>query len=160
MFNLMEPRSFYRDLFDFRRDFDEIFNRMIGMTPFPETKLLGEQFAPAIEAWTDPQEKKFFLRVAVPGIEPKDVKIEVQNNTLTISGERKKVETKKEVNYHYREMTYGAFERVLPLPEGVDTEKLVAEFNNGVLEINAPLTAAALPRRIEIKPALKKAAAA
>ncbi|MDE3109662.1 MAG: Hsp20/alpha crystallin family protein [Acidobacteriota bacterium] len=55
-------------------------------------------------------------------------------------------------------MTHGTFERVLPLPEGVDIEKLVAEFHNGVLEINAPLAAAALPRRIEIEPVLKKAA--
>jgi len=84
--------------------------------------------------------------------------VEVQGETLTISGERKKVETKKEVSHHHREFTYGAFERTLPLPEGVDVEKLVAEFNNGVLEINAPLVAAALPRRIEVKPAMKKAA--
>lgn len=158
MFNLMEPRSFYHDLFDFRRDFDDIFNRMLGVAPISETRLFGEVFTPPVEAWTDPEAKKFYLRVAVPGIDPKDVKVEVQGNTLTISGERKKIETKKEVNYHYREMTHGTFERVLPLPEGVDIEKLVAEFNNGVLEINAPLAAAALPRRIEIKPALKKAA--
>lgn len=158
MFNLMEPRSFYRDLFDFRRDFEEIFNRMIGVGPVPETKLFAEVLTPPVEAWTDPEAKKFYLRVAVPGIDPKDVKVEVQGNTLTISGERKKVETKKEVSYHHREFTYGAFQRVLPLPEGVDIEKLVAEFNNGVLEINAPLVAAALPRRIEVKPAMKKAA--
>jgi len=158
MFNLMEPRSFYRHLWDFRRDFDEVFNRMMGATPLPETKVFEEMWMPAVEAFTDPEAKKFYLRVAVPGIEPKDVKVEVRENTLTISGERKQIETKKEVNYHIQELTYGAFERVLPLPEGVDTEKLVAEFNNGVLEINAPLAAVALPRRIEIKPALKKAA--
>jgi HSP20 family protein len=158
MLNLIEPRSFYRDLFDFRRDFDEIFNRMIGATPVPETKLIEEVFTPRIEAWTDPEAKKFYLRVAVPGIDPKEVKVEVQGSTLTIYGERKKVESAKEVNYHHREFTYGAFERVVPLPEGVDVDKLVAEFGNGVLEINAPLAAAALPRRIEVKPALKKAA--
>jgi HSP20 family protein len=158
MLNLMEPRSFYRDLFDFRRDFDEIFNQMIGVNAVPATKFFAETFAPPIEAWTDPEAKKFYLRVAVPGIDPKEVKVEVNAGTLTISGERKNVENKKEVNYHHRELTYGAFERVLPLPEGVDTEKLVAEFNNGVLEINAPLAAAALPRRIEIRPALKKVA--
>jgi len=94
----------------------------------------------------------------VAGIDPKEVKVEVQGNILTISGERKKVETKKELNYHYRELNYGKFERLLTLPEGLDVEKLVAEFNNGVLEINAPITTAALPRRIEIKPLLKKAA--
>jgi HSP20 family protein len=158
MLELWEPRRFYRDLFDFRRNFDEIFNRMLGVTPAPETKLLGEVFTPPIEAWTDPEAKKFYLRVAVPGIDPKDVKVEVQGDMLTISGERKKVETKKEVNYTHREITYGAFERAMTLPEGVEADKLVAEFTNGVLEINAPLAAAALPRRIEIKPILKKAA--
>jgi HSP20 family protein len=158
MFNLMEPRSFYRDLFDFRRGFEEIFNRMMGVSPVPDTKFFGEILTPPVEAWTDPEAKKFYLRVAVPGIDPKDVKVEVRGNTLMVFGERKQIETAKRVSYHHREFTYGAFERVLPLPEGVDIEKLVAEFNNGVLEIHAPLVAAALPRRIEVKPALKKAA--
>ena len=159
MLGLLEPRSLYRELFGFRRDFDEMFNRMIGATPvLTGTQVFEETIVPPIEAWTDPEAKKFYLRVAVPGIEPKEVKIEVQGNVLTISGERKHVETKKEVTYHQREFTYGAFQRVLTLPEGVDAEKLTAEFTNGVLELNAPLAAAALPRRIEIKPALKKAA--
>lgn len=155
MLGLFEPRRFYRNLYDFRHDFDEIFNRMIGATEIPGRE---EMFMPPIEAWTDPEAKKFYLRVAVPGIDPKEVKVEVQGNVLTITGERKKVETKKEVTYHQREFSYGAFERVVTLPEGVDAEKLIAEFNNGVLEINAPLAAAALPRRIEVKPLLKKAA--
>jgi len=158
MLNLMEPRSFYRDLFNFRRDFDEIFNRMIGTTRVPETELFEEALMPPIEAWTDPETKKFYLRMALPGIEPKEVKVEVHGNTLTITGERKKVQTTKEVTYHCREFNYGAFERVLTLPEGVETEKIIAEFTNGVLEINAPLATATLPRRIEIRPGLKKAA--
>lgn len=159
MLGLFEPRNFYRDLFDFRRDFDEIFNRMIGATPvLTGTQTYGEFFTPAVEAWTDTEAKKFYLRVAVPGVEPKEVKIEVQGNVLTISGELKYVEEKKEVSYHQREFTYGAFQRVVTLPEGVDAEKLTAEFSNGVLELTAPLAAAALPRRIEIKPLLKKAA--
>ncbi|MDE3168952.1 MAG: Hsp20/alpha crystallin family protein [Acidobacteriota bacterium] len=158
MLGLFEPKRFYRDLFDFRRDFDEIFNRMIGATATPGTQTYEELFAPPVGAWTDTEAKKFYLHVAVPGIDPKEVKIELQGNVLTISGERKKIETKKELTYHQREFTYGAFQRMLTLPEGVDAEKLTAEFNNGVLEITAPLAAAALPRRIEIKPALKKAA--
>jgi HSP20 family protein len=158
MLNLLEPRNLYNDLFDFRQDFEDIFNKMVGYTRVPETRLLTETFVPPIEAWTDTDKKKFHLRVAIPGIDPKDVKLEVQGERLMITGERKKVETKKELNYHHREFHYGAFERLLPLPEGVDVEKIVAEFNNGVLEINAPLVAAALPRKIEIKPLLKKAA--
>jgi len=158
MFSLMEPRTLYRGLFDFRRDFDEIFNRfMTGWPTMRESKLLGEYVPPA-EAWTDPEAKKFYLRIAVPGVDPKDVKLEVQGNALTITGERKSIETNKELNYSHREFTYGTFERVVPLPEGVEVEKLTAEFNQGVLEISAPIATAALPRRIEIKPALKKAA--
>ena len=87
-------RSFYRDLFDFRRDFDEIFNRVIGVNPVRETKLFEEVLTPPIEAWTDPEAKKFYLRIAVRGIDPKDLKVEVQGSTLTLSGERKQVETK------------------------------------------------------------------
>ena len=60
---------------------------------------------------------------------------------LTISGERKFAKTEKEVNYLHQEFIYGNFERVLPLPEGVDIDKMVAEFNHGVLEIHAPILA-------------------
>jgi HSP20 family protein len=155
MFNLMEPKTFYRDLFDFRRDFEEIFNHL---TAGPPTKFGYREYVPPVEAWTDPEAKKFYVRVALPGVDPHDVNVEVQANTLTIGGSWKKTEAPKETNYLHREFTYGNFERVVTLPEGVDVEKLTAEFHHGVLEISAPMVAAALPRRIEIKPALKKAA--
>jgi HSP20 family protein len=158
MINLLEPGTFYRDLFDFRRDFDEIFSRlMTGWPTMREAKLMTAGFAPPVEARTDPDTKKFYLRIALPGVDPKEVKLEVHGNTLTITGERRS-ETKREANFLYHEFSYGSFERLLPLPEGVDVEKLVAEFNHGVLELSAPMSAASLPRRIEIKPALKKVA--
>jgi len=161
MFEITKPEELYRDMFDFRRDFDDIFTRLMTGWPLArmEPKLLEKvTFTPAVEGWIEPEAKKFYLRVSVPGIDPKDVKIVVQNNTLTISGERRITESKKELNYLHREFGYGYFERVLPLPEGVEAEKLTAEFNNGVLEIAAPVATAALPRRIEIRAGLKKAA--
>ena len=161
MFELARPEELYRDLFDFRRDFDDIFTRLTTGWPVMKTepKLFEKAtFTPAVEGWIEPETKKFFLRVSVPGIDPKDVKIIAQADTLTISGERNITECKKEVNYLHREFAYGYFERVLPLPEGVEVEKLTAEFNNGVLEITAPVATAALPRRIEIKPMLRKVA--
>ena len=161
MFEITRPQELQRDLFDFRRDFDDIFARLMTGWPVMKTepKLFEKvMFTPAVEGWIEPETKKFYLRVWLPGVDLKDVKIVAQNDTLTISGERKIAETKKEVNYLHREFTYGYFERVLPLPEGVEFEKLTAEFNNGVLEITAPVATAALPRRIEIKPVLKKAA--
>ncbi len=160
MFRLTEPENFYRGMFDFRQNFDEIFNRLLTEWPVKgEKKLLGTvPFTPVVEAWIEPDAKKFFLKVAVPGVDPRDVKISVQEKMLTISGERKFAKTEKEVNYLHQEFIYGNFERVLPLPEGVDIDKMVAEFNHGVLEIHAPILTAALPRKIEIKPLLKKAA--
>ena len=99
----------------------------------------------------DKDAKKYICRVVLPGVEPKDVQIHAQGNLLTIRGERKLTRSTKEVDLREEEITYGAFERVLTLPEGVVTEKLYAEYVNGVLEITAPVAVAALPRKIEIK---------
>jgi HSP20 family protein len=155
MFTLMEPRAFYRDLFDFRRDFDEIFNHLTSGGP---TQSGYQAYAPPVEAWTDPEAKKFYVRVALPGVDPHNVNVEVQGKTLTIAGSWKSAEAPAETNYLHREFSYGNFQRVVTLPEGAEVEKLTAEFNQGVLEISAPMAAAALPHRIQIRSALKKAA--
>ena len=68
-----------------------------------------------------------------------------------MSGERRFTQAQNQADYVHREMLYGHFERQIPLPDGMDTNKLDAEYRNGVLEMSAPLSAAALPRRIEIK---------
>jgi HSP20 family protein len=151
----MEPKAFYRDLFDFRRDFDEIFHHLFAAWP---TRSSHEGYVPPVEAWTDPEAKKFYVRVALPGVDPHNVSLEVQGNMLTIGGSWKSAEAPAETSYLHREFTYGNFRRVVAIPAGVDVEKLTAEFNHGLLEVSAPLAGAALPRRIEIKPALKKAA--
>ncbi len=146
----------FEELFDFRRDFDDIFNRFMTGAERP-TGMLGS--APPIEAWVDSKEKKYHLRIALPGVDPNEVQLNLQGNYLTLSGEHKSTEEKKDVDYLNKEFSYGRFERTVILPEGVDTEKLTAEYNNGVLEMVAPLSATALPKRIEIK-SLPKAKAA
>lgn len=149
----------FQDLFDFRRDFDEVFDRLLVNWPaLTEPKFRTVGMTLPVDAWIEPETKKFYLRIAVPGIDPNEIEVHVQGNTLVIKGERKKLQTKKELNFLYQEFNYGTFERVLPLPEGVDVDKLVAEFSHGVLEINAPMATAALPRRVEIKGLIKKAA--
>jgi HSP20 family protein len=153
--------SFFQDLFDFRRDFDQMFNRMLAGAPLGEERSAGSSLmmmAPPVETFIDKDGKTFHCRVSLPGIDPKEVQIHAQGNALTISGERKIDNKAKEGDFHHREIWYGAFERTLPLPDGVDANKLEAEYNNGVLEITAPIAASALPRRIEVKsaPAAKK----
>jgi HSP20 family protein len=84
-------------------------------------------------------------------VEPKEVEISVKGNLLTVKGERKFARTVKEVELYEKEISYGKFERVLELPEGVNAEKLQAEYVNGVFEITAPVAAEILPRKIEVK---------
>ena len=157
MTNLVPRDSLFQDLFDFRRDFDQIFNRMVSGWPFGDARTAGTSgtsvFAPAVESYIDKDAKTYRCRVVLPGVDPKEVQIHAQGNTLSVSGERKVQRSGKDLDLHYEEISYGAFERTLTLPEGVDAEKLTAEYHNGVLELTAPVAAAALPRRIEVKTA-------
>ena len=164
MTSMMLRDPLFEDLFDFRREFDKIFNRMLTVNPWGKQEVapwaLGA-FAPAVEAYVDKEAKKYVCRVALPGIEPKEVQIHLQGNLLTITGERKYTCATKEPEVLHEEFAYGKFERTLELPEGVNGEKMYAEFVSGVLEITAPVAAAALPRKIEIKtiPMTKQVAA-
>lgn len=152
MTSLIPRDNFFQDLFDFRRDFDQIFNRFLSWpSAHEETTMTTAGFSPAIESFIDKDGKKFHCQVALPGVDPKNVNLQVQGNTLTISGERAATRETKEADYLRREITYGSFQRTMLLPDGVDTDKLNAEYRNGILEITAPIAAAALPRKVEIK---------
>jgi HSP20 family protein len=156
MANLSRRENAFQDLFDFRRDFDNFFNRFLSGwgTPLSQGRT-GETpsatFVPPVESYIDRDGKKFVCRVALPGIDPKDVTVQAHNNMLTITGERKVKSERKEADYVQSEMIYGYFERTIPLPEGIENSKVDAEYRNGVLEISAPISAAALPRKVEIK---------
>jgi len=162
MANLARREHGFNDLFDLRHSFDQIFNRMLrGSSSTGDREVRTFVAIPPIEAWVDNNEKKYHLSIAIPGMDLKDLQIDLQGNNLTVSGEHKSEGEKKDANYLEREFSLGRFERLITLPEGVDTEKLSAEYNNGVLEISAPLSASALPKRIEIKtqPKAKQAGA-
>ena len=147
------PVNVFDELFGFRRDFDEMFNRITSRRPWAELPEFKRTFSmtPAIETYVDKEARKYICKVTLPGVEPKDLEVHAQGDLLTIRAERKVTREKKDVEYFESEINYGVFERTLPLPEGVMTEKLTAEYNNGVLEITAPVAAVALPRKIEIK---------
>jgi HSP20 family protein len=158
MTNLARRGSFFGDLFDFRREFDEMFNRLLSEQPFVRSVPPAPE-VPAIDAWVDKEGKNYHVRLALPGVDPQNVQLNVQGNVLSIRAERKESRESKDINYLRREFSYGTLERTLELPEGTDTAKITAEYNNGVLEISAPIAAAALPRRIEIKSEAKPKAA-
>ena len=154
MRNLYTNEKLFEDLFGFRREFNEMFNRILTGKPWgielPEFKKTFN-ITPAVEAYVDKEAKKYVCHVALPGVEPKDLQIHAQANVLTIRGERKLTHNAKEIELMEGEIFYGVFDRGLTLPEGVNVEKLTAEYVNGVLEITAPVAAADLPRKIEVK---------
>jgi HSP20 family protein len=91
------------------------------------------------------------LRTALPGIDPKDVNIEVNENVLTISAERRHEDKGEEGSYHWIEQQYGTFSRSVTLPAYADSEKIEARYNNGMLELTVPKRESAKPRRIELQ---------
>jgi HSP20 family protein len=161
MTNLIPRDTFYQDMVDFRRNFDQVFNRFLRWPSAQEDLTQVREFSPAVESFIDKNNKKFHCEVQLPGVDPKDVEIHVQGNTLTITGERTSSRETNEADYLQREITYGSFTRSLVLPEGVDKERVTAEYRNGVLEITAPIATASLPKRVEIKtiPASRAASA-
>jgi HSP20 family protein len=93
-------------------------------------------FAPRVDIVEN--EKAFELHVAVPGMNKEDFKIDLNDNYLTVSGERKFTRDKKENNFHSIETQYGTFSRSFALPENIDASKINAKYENGILEVLVP----------------------
>ena len=97
-----------------------------------------------------------FVRADVPGLEPKDIEVSVLGNVLMIKGERQDKQEVKKENYFRREVSYGAFERHVVLPEGAQTDKVKATFKNGVVEVTMPVAKEAGAKKIPLEPAPEK----
>jgi len=146
----------FNELFDLRHSFDRLFNRVLNHSTSAEDQPAKLIFAvPPIEAWVDNEKKEYHLCIAVPGIDPKEVQLNLHGNNLTVTGEHKSSEEKKEADYLQQEFSYDRFARTIVLPEGVEADKLTAEYKNGVLEVTAPLSESALAKKIEIKTSAK-----
>jgi HSP20 family protein len=152
MANLARTNNVFDRLFDFRRDFDDLFSGMLAdsnQKSRPGSSLIVA--VPPIEAWVDPNDKKYHLSIALAGVDPQEVRLNLQGNTLTVSGEHQTGDERKDANYLLREFSYEQFSRTITLPEEIDTQQLTAQYNNGVLEIIAPIKAEALPKEIKVK---------
>jgi HSP20 family protein len=110
--------------------------------------LTSSSFAPAVDVYED--EHKVTLKIEVPGIEEKDIDVRVENQTLTVHGERKIEKEEKEENYRRVERQYGSFTRTFTLPQTVDTENVSANYDKGVLKIALPKKAEAKPKQIKV----------
>ena len=129
----------------FSREVDRFFDAFFGQ---PER---------AARRWVPPMdqveaEDHFVLKADLPGMAEEDVKIEVQDGTLSISGERKAEHEQREQGWYRIERSFGSFSRSLTLPEGVRADAITAEFRDGVLELHIPKPEERKPQRIEISP--------
>lgn len=129
-------------------------NRLMGTGLWPEgdgSDIVTSGWTPAVDV--KEEKDRFVVTADVPGVDPKDIDVTMENGALTIRGERKYESEDKDEATGYRriERAYGTFYRRLALPDVADADNITAEGKNGVLEIVIPKSEQAKPRRIEIK---------
>ena len=110
--------------------------------------LTTSTFAPPVDVYED--EHNISLKIEVPGIDEKDIDVRVENNTLTVHGERKFEKEEKEENFRRVERQYGSFTRTFTLPSTVDAEKIQATYDKGILRLQLAKKAEAKPKQIKI----------
>jgi HSP20 family protein len=110
--------------------------------------LATSSFAPAVDVYED--EHSVTLKIEVPGVDEKDIDVRIENNTLTVHGERKYEEQEKEENYRRIERRYGSFTRSFTLPSTMDTNSVSANYDKGVLKIQLAKKAESKPKQIKV----------
>jgi len=132
---------------DFRTLQARFFEPFLGRFNYLEDELKTCTWAPAVDVAEE--KDKILVRVEVPGINEKDLKISFEDGLLTVSGERQ-FERKDDRNYHRIERTYGTFTRTFSLPRTVDSGAIAANYRDGILEIEIPKLEEAKPKQIQI----------
>ena len=131
------------------RAFEDTMNRL-----FSEPNGAGRPWMPAVDIWEN--EGELVVKADVPDVKFEDIRVDLENGTLTLRGERKfekatKTEEKAKGGYHRVERAYGAFERSFTVPETVDSEHVKADYKNGVLTVTLPKKESAKPRKINVE---------
>jgi HSP20 family protein len=107
------------------------------------------EWAPAVDITED--DKEYTIKVELPGVNKEDVRVSMEGDVLSISGERKAEKEEKNKKYHRVERIYGTFARSFTLPKGTAGDKISAEFKDGVLRVHLPKDEAAKPKSIDVK---------
>jgi HSP20 family protein len=137
----------YNPLNDFRTLQARLFEPFFGRFNFLDDALSASNWAPPVDVAEE--NDKILVKVEVPGMEEKDLKVTFEDGLLTVTGERQ-FERKDERSYHRIERAYGSFTRTFSLPRSVDAGAIVANYRNGVLEIEIPKKEEAKPKQIAI----------
>ncbi len=132
---LTRRNDLWNPLADFRREMDSLFNDFFSSTTrsWRDSDYVWTPACDVVE-----EQGHYLLSLETPGIPKDDIKIEVADNTVTISGERHAKNEKKEDGAWYGERRYGKFQRSFNLPAGIDAEKIAANYQDGVLSLMVP----------------------
>ncbi len=127
-----------------RNEFDRLFDTFFHNLEEEETA-----FSPAVDI--EEHEKEFVINAELPGMKKEDIKINVKDNVLSISGEKTQEHKTEDKNYHRTERVFGAFQRTFRLPEYADQENVSAEYHEGILQVTIPKLKESLAKQVEIK---------
>jgi HSP20 family protein len=136
-----------RELFELQRGINRLFEDTVGTSDSNQPATLST-WTPAVDVFED--EGGFLIKCELPEVAKEDVKVNLDNNLLSISGERKLEHEEKRDRYHRVERSYGAFFRSFTLPSNVNVEGINAEFRDGVLRLKLPKKEEAKPKQIQV----------
>lgn len=140
----------FADFFALQRDMNNLLSKVFGAgDQSAGTGTRATPWAPPIESFY--KDDQLIVRAWVPGVDPAKVDVQVSGNLLTIKGERTFPYRLPEGQYLFSEIVYGPFERTLTLPDGLKSDQVKANYNQGVLEIALPIHEAVLPKKVPIE---------
>ncbi len=134
-----------------RREFDDVFRRVFG--PLTENGNGNRKMTWSPHIDMSESDKSIIVKADVPGVDPKDIDVTVQNGVLTLTGEKKEEREEKQKNYQRTERFFGQFYRAIALPTGVDENNVAATTSKGVITITIPKKPDAQPKKVTIKAA-------
>ena len=136
----------FRELFELQRGINQLFDASFAV---PREDVALKAWTPAVDVYED--ENAFLIKLELPEVNRDDVKVSLNDNTLSISGERRVENEQKRENYHRVERSYGQFYRSFTLPPNVNPEAINAQFKDGMLRLTLPKREEAKPKQIEVK---------
>jgi HSP20 family protein len=137
----------FRDLVSIQDEMNRLFDDFFGR-PATRPEWTEGVWTPSVDV--SETKDNVIINAEIPGMSKEDVKLSVQNNVLTLSGERKQEKEEKDVNYHRIERSYGSFSRSFTLPASVKPDKVKATYKDGILKITLPKSEEAKPKQIPI----------
>lgn len=136
----------FREMMIARNSLDRRFDENLSLAPSSWKSFNWSIALDVVES-----DDEYLIKASLPGINPDDLEITFSDNKLTIKGEVKEEQEHEEAHYHLRERRYGSFTRSLKLPSGIDSEKIEANYDKGVLKLHLPKVEEVKPKKITIK---------